>query len=106
MSKSKPRSTYPPEYRTKLVELVRAGRSPEKLAEEFEPCGATIRSWVKQADREEGRRQDGLTSEERVEIRHLRRENRQLREERDILKKAAAWFAKEADGASSKRSDS
>jgi transposase len=101
---SKP--TYPAKYRERLVDLVRSGRSPEKLAEEFEPCAATIRSWVKQADLDDGRRKDGLTSEERAELQHLRRENRQLREERDILKKAAAWFAKEADGASSKRSGS
>jgi transposase len=101
---SKP--TYPAKYRERLVDLVRAGRSPENLAEEFEPCAATIRAWVKQADLDQGRRQDGLTSEERAEIQRLKRENRQLREEREILKKAAAWFAKEADGAPSKRSDS
>jgi transposase len=101
---SKP--TYPAKYRERLVDLVRSGRSPEKLAEEFEPCAAAIRSWVKQADLDDGRRKDGLTTEERGEIQRLRRENRQLREERDILKKAAAWFAKEADGASSKRSGS
>jgi len=101
-----PKSNYPSEYRERLIELVRSGRSPEKLAEEYEPCAATIRAWVKQTDLDEGRRQDGQTTEERSEMRRLRRENRQLREERDILKKAAAWFAKEADGASSKRSDS
>jgi len=101
-----PRSTYPVEYRERLIELVRAGRSPEKLAEEYEPCAATIRSWVKQADLDEGHRKDGLTTEERAEIRRLRRENKQLREERDILKKAAAWFAKEAESTPSKRSDS
>ena len=101
---SKP--VYPPDYRERLVELVRSGRSPEKLAEEYEPCAATIRAWVKQADLDEGRRKNGLTTEERAEIRRLRRENKRLREERDILKKAAAWFAKEADGTPSKRSDS
>ena len=100
---SKP--VYLPEYRERLVELVRAGRSPEKLAEEFEPCSATIRAWVKQADLDQGRRNDGLTSEEHVEIRRLRREVKQLREERDILKKAA-WFAREAEGTPSKHSDS
>ena len=101
---SKP--VYLPEYRERLVELVRSGRSPEKLAEEFEPCSATIRAWVKQADLDEGRRKDGLTTEERAEIRRLKRENRTLREERDILKKAAAWFAREAELTPSKRSDS
>lgn len=101
---SKP--VYTHEYRERLVELVRTGESPEKLAEQHEPCAATIRAWVKQADLNEGRRKDGLTTEEREELRRLKRENRQLREERDILKKAAAWFAREADGASSKRSGS
>jgi len=100
------RVAYPREYRERLVELVRVGRSPETLAEEYEPCAATIRAWVKQADLDEGRRKDGLTSEERAEIVRLRRENKQLREERDILKKAAAWFARETDGTPSKRSDS
>jgi transposase len=78
-----------------MVELVRAGRSPESLAREFEPCGNAIRKWVAQADRDAGRRSDGLTTEERSEVSRLRRENARLREERDILKKAAAWFARE-----------
>ena len=69
------------------------GRSVEDLAREFEPCAATIHGWIKQADRDGGRRTDGLNSEERDELRRLRRENRQLRQERDILAKAAAWFA-------------
>jgi transposase len=80
-----------------MVALVRAGRSPEKLAEEFEPSSMTIRNWVKQADRDEGRREDGLTTDERKELTRLRRENRQLQIERDILSKAAAWFARETD---------
>ncbi len=100
-----PKPVHAPQYRERLVELVRAGRSPEKLAEEFEPCAATIRAWVKQADLDQGRHQDGLTTEERAEIGRLRREVRQLREERDILEKAAAWFAREAESAASKRSD-
>ena len=73
--------------------LAQAGRSVEELAREFEPCAATIHGWVKQAERDGGRRADGLTSDERDELRRLRRENRQLRQERDILSKAAAWFA-------------
>ena len=72
-----------------------SGRSPEELGRQFEPSGQTIRNWLRQADRDEGRREDGLTTEERAELRRLRRENRTLREERDILKKAAAWFARE-----------
>jgi len=78
-----------------MVELVRSGRSPEDLAREFEPSAQAIRNWIGQADRNEGRRADGLTSVERDELRRLRRENRQLRQEREILAKAAAWFARE-----------
>ncbi len=89
-----------------MVELVRSGRSPEELAREFEPSAQTIRNWVKQADLDEGRRGDGVTSAEREELRRLRRENRRLREEREILKKAAAWFAGETGSTPSKRSDS
>jgi len=88
---------YPPEFKKELVELARSGRSPESLAKEFEPSAQTIRNWVKQADLDEGRRADGLTTVEREELGHLRRENRTLRMEREILKKAAVWFAKEAD---------
>jgi transposase len=78
-----------------MVELVRSGRSPESLAEEYEPSGESIRNWVKQADWDSGKRQDGLTTEEKDELARLRRENRALREERAILAKAAAWFARE-----------
>ncbi len=92
---SNARPPYPPEFREQMVELVRSGRSPEELAREFEPSAQAIRNWVSQADRDEGRRADGLTSVERDELRRLRRENRQLRQEREILAKAAAWFARE-----------
>ena len=91
----KTRPPYPPEFRRQMVELVRAGRCPEELSREFEPSAQSIRNWVVQADRDEGRRDDGLTTEDRAELRRLRRENRQLRLEREILKKAAAWFARE-----------
>ena len=89
-------SPYPPEYKREIVELVRSGRSPEELAREFEPSAGAIRNWVRQADLDEGRRNDGLTTDEREELRRLKRENRQLRMEREILKKAAAWFARES----------
>jgi len=89
------RAPYPPEYRQRMVDLVRAGRSPEELAGEFEPTGQTIRNWVKQADLDEGRRLDGLTTAEREELVRLRRETKRLRLEREILAKAAAWFARE-----------
>jgi transposase len=78
-----------------MVELVRSGRSPDSLAEEYEPSGQAIRNWVRQAERDEGKRSDGLTTAEREELGRLRRENRALREERAILAKAAAWFARE-----------
>ena len=93
MPKSRP--PYPPELRRRMVELVRSVRSPESLAEEDEPSGESIRNSVKQADRDSGKRQDGLTTEEKDELARLRRENRTLREERAILAKAAAWFARE-----------
>jgi len=89
------RTAYPPEFRQQIIELARAGRSAKELAREFEPSEQTIRNWLKQADLDNGRRTDGLTSEEQAELRRLRRENRQLKLEREILKKAAAWFARE-----------
>ena len=106
MSKKPPPRTYPPEYRRRLIELVRSGRTPEELARSFEPTAQSIRNWVRQADRDEGRRNDGLTSEEREELARLRRENRVLREEKEILKKAAAWFAGETTKTPPKRSGS
>lgn len=104
--KPPPPPPYPAEFRRRLVELVRAGRTPESLAKDFEPTAQTIRNWVKQADLDEGRRNDGLTSEEREELTRLRRENRVLREEKAILKKAAAWFAQESNRTPPKRSGS
>lgn len=91
------RKLYAPEFRQQMVELVRAGRNPEALAKEFEPSAQTIRNWVVQADHDEGRRSDGLTTAERQELSRLRREIRQLKMEREILAKAAAWFARETD---------
>lgn len=102
----KTRPAYPLEFRRQIVELVRAGRTPEELAHEFEPSAQSIRNWVRQADRDDGRRADGLTTVERDELRRLRRENRQLREEREILAKAAAWFARETDSVPPKSSSS
>ena len=94
---------YAPEFRRQMVELVRTGRSPASLAKEFGPSGWTISLWGKQAARDGGKGDGGLTSPEREELTRLRRENRRLKEERDILSKAAAWFATEGS-ASSKRS--
>ena len=100
------RPPYPREFRQQMVELVRAGRTPGELAKEFEPSDQTIRNWVAQADRDEGRRGDGLTTQEREELARLRRENKQLRIEREILSKAAAWFARETDAIPQKDSRS
>ena len=96
------RPPYPPEFRAQLVALHRAGRTPEELAREFEPSEATIRTWIAQAAVDEraaaaprAERAGALTTAEREELARLRRENRQLKVERDILGKAAAWFARE-----------
>lgn len=89
----KTRPPYPPGYRRRLVGLVHAGRSPARLAEKFEPSEQTIRTWVRQADLEEGTRTDGLTTTEREALARRRQETRELREEREILQKAAVWFA-------------
>ena len=84
-----------------MVDLVRSGRTPEELAGEFEPTAQSISTWVqsistwvKQAERDSGKRIDGPTSAEREELGRLRRENHRLRQERDILAKAAAWLAR------------
>ena len=87
------RRPYSAEFRRRLVELVRGGQTPEELARKFEPSANAIRNWVVQAARDEGQRTDGLTTDEKEEVRRLRREVRALREEREILRKAAAWFA-------------
>lgn len=97
---------YPLEFREQLVALVRSGRTPESLSREYEPSAQTIHNWAMQADLNEGRRTDGLTSAERDELRRLRRENKQLKIEREILKKAAAWFAQETGTVPPKRTDS
>ena len=104
--KPPPPRPYAPEFRRRLVELVRAGRTPEELARDFEPTAQSIRNWVRQADLDEGRRTDGLTTEERDELTRLRREVKVLREEKEILKKAAAWFAGETTRTPPKRSGS
>ena len=80
-------------------------RSNKELSAEFEPCAETIYGWIKQADRDGGRRADIPSSEESDELRRLRRENEQLRQERDILSKAVAWFAQN-DVMSSRSSNS
>lgn len=90
------RSADPPEFRRQMVELVRSGRTAEDLSREFEPTAQSIANWVRQAKRDAGKSSDGPTSAEREELIRLRRENHRLRQERDILSKAAAWFARES----------
>ena len=102
----KTRSPYPAEFRARMVELVRAGRTPEELSREFEPTAQSISNWVGQAARDQGVRKDGLTTDEKEELRHLRRENKILREEKEILRKAAAWFAEETGSTPRGRSSS
>jgi len=103
---SRGRPPYSAEFRRQMVELVRSGRTPEALSREFEPSAEAIRNWVRQIDLDEGRRDDGLTSAEREELSRLRREVRRLREEREILSKAAAWFARESESIPPRSSDS
>jgi transposase len=91
------RPPYPEEFRREAVELVRSGRrSVREAAESLGVSDQTLRNWVKRAEVDSGRR-EGVTSEEREELKRLRRENKILREEREILKKAAAFFAKEGE---------
>ena len=91
----KTRPPYPEEFRREAVALIRSGQ--RSLAEASKSLGVsqqTLRNWIKQTDVDAGRA-EGVTSDEREELRRLRRENRVLREEREILKKAAAFFVKE-----------
>ena len=102
---AKPRLPYAAEFRRQMAELVRAGRTPEELASEFEPTAQSIRNWVAQSGRNAGRGDGGLMTAEREELNRLRRENRQLRLERETLSNAcpgldpgaAAWFARETN---------
>lgn len=102
----KSHAPYAAEFRRRILDLVRAGRTPESLSKEFKVSAQSIRNWDRQAALDAGRRTDGLTTEEREELTRLRREVRTLREEREILKKAAAWFAKETTSNPKKGSDS
>ncbi len=90
----RPGKRYPPAFHRQLIELADAGRSPASLAKEFQPSIQTIRHWVVQAARDGGQRREGRTTVEREEITRLRRENRHLKLEREILSKATAWFTR------------
>lgn len=92
---ARPRRSFTPEFKAQTVELVRtSGKSVAEVCLELDLTETAVRRWLAQADIDAGRR-EGLTSDEREELSRLRRENRVLREERDILRKAAAFFAKE-----------
>src|SRR6266542_1031132 len=96
MPRSRP--PYPPEFRAEAVELIRSGtKSFSQLSRDLGVSDQTLRNWVRQVDVDTGRRHDGLTTSEREELRRLRAENRTLRMERDLLKKAAVFFAKDGD---------
>ena len=88
---------YPPEFRAEAVRLARGGeKSPPALAADLGVSSEVLRHWLRQADADTGRGQPGdLTSDERDELRRLRREVKVLQQEREILRKAAAYFAKE-----------
>ena len=90
------RPPYPPEFRREAVALVRAGTPIKQAAADLGVSEQTLRNWVRQGDIDAGRA-EGLTSDEREELRRLRRENRRLQQEREILKAAAAFFARETD---------
>ena len=94
---SNERKRYSAELQAELIRLARSGRSIKELARQYEPSEQTIRNWIKQAELDDGSRSDGLTSDERQELARLRRENARLKEEREILSKAAAWFAQETE---------
>ncbi len=92
------RPPYPEEFKREAIELVRlTGKSIRQAAKDLGISEVSLRNWVKQADADAGRRSGGLSSDEREELQRLRRENQTLRMEREILKKAAAFFAKETD---------
>jgi transposase len=105
MPPRKKRTLHPPEYKKRLVDLVRAGRKVSELSREFGVHVSSIHDWVRKADVDDGVVQ-GVTTDERTELARLRRENAQLREEREILKKFAAWSAQEGNWTPSKRSGS
>ena len=102
-----PRKFFSDEYVRRMVELVRSGRDPKQLAKEFDVSTTTIYRWVQQAKKAEAKGEKApLTTDEKEELKRLRREVAKLQEERDILKKFAAWSAQEANWAPKKRSDS
>jgi transposase len=96
LSMPRTRPAYPPEFRREALELLRAGRTPRELSESLGVSEQTLRNWRRQDQIDRRERDDGLTSDERAELARLRRENQRLRQERDLLKRAAAFFATES----------
>jgi transposase len=94
--KPRPRRSFTREFKAEIVELCQRGeRSVGQIAKDFDLTETAVREWLKQAERDAGTRTDGLTTTEKDELAALRRENRRLREDVDILKRATAFFAKE-----------
>lgn len=93
----KTRPPYPDEFRREALQMLRAGRSPRELAEALGVSEQTLRNWRRQEQVDRHERDDGLTSDEREELRRLRRENARLKQERELLKRAAAFFAAETE---------
>jgi transposase len=96
-SMPKTRPAYPDEFRREAVQMLRAGRTPRELAQSLGVSEQTLRNWRRQAQVDRHERDDGLTTDERDELRRLRRENARLKQERDLLKRAAAFFARETE---------
>ena len=97
VSVPKTRPAYPEQFRREAIELLRAGRTPRELSESLGVSQQTLRNWRRQDELDRHQRDDGLTTDEREELRRLRRENARLAQERDLLKRAAAFFAKETE---------
>ena len=94
--KPRRRRSFTPEFKAEIVDLCQRGdRSVGQVAKDFDLTETAVRDWVRQADIDAGDRSDGLTTAEREELAALRRENRRLREDVEILKRATAFFAQE-----------
>lgn len=93
----KTRPAYPDEFRREAVQMLRAGCTPRELAQSLGVSEQTLRNWRRQEQVDRHERGDGLSTDERDELRRLRRENARLRQERDLLKRAAAFFARETE---------
>ena len=92
----RPRRSFTAQFKAEIVELCQRGdRTIAQIAKDFDLTETAVRAWIKQADLDTGARTDGMTSDERAELAALRRENRRLREDVEILKRATAFFAKE-----------